>query len=220
MSDSEPSDVQPTLDFLNSDLLLCIANALPEAADLVSFSCIAHQFADALASTRQSTLALACKALHDAYSFHHCRDGPCRWDQTSCDWLERSRLVQLRALPKHQLLAAQALVLVHVLARRRWPALEELVFDCIVSDEALVILARALPAVAPALTRLSLSGCSVRDAGAVAIAEAVSGLPCLRELCMEDNPFSPTARGKLRLACRPRKVTLTAFSEIENESLY
>ena len=59
-----------------------------------------------------------------------------------------------------------------------------------------------------------------RDPGALAIAESVPLLPALRDLCMEDNPFSPSARGRLRLACKQCRVTLTAFSEIENESLY
>ena len=57
-------------------------------------------------------------------------------------------------------------------------------------------------------------------AGAVAQAVGTGRMRALRSLAMEDNPFSAAARGALRNVCRPRNVTLTAYSEIENESLY
>ena len=224
MADSVSELPPPTLDSLSSDLHRHIASFLPRAADLAAFSRVDKRFDAASMDVRRHELVLSAKAFHDAYSFHHCRNGPCRWAAAlpCCDWLERSAKLHIQALPKHVLQPEQALVLVHTLSRRRrdGPELNELVFDCAVSEAALLTLARALPSAAAGLTRLSLAGCGVRDPGALAIAESVPLLPALRDLCMEDNPFSPSARGRLRLACKQCRVTLTAFSEIENESLY
>ena len=63
----------------------------------------------------------------------------------------------------------------------------------------------------------------LRSQEEAAIAEAIAQgcLPAtLRELYLEDNPFSPTSRAALRRACHTCGIALSAYSEIENESLY
>lgn len=116
--------------------------------------------------------------------------------------------------------ATKMRVLVHLL-RARKQAIDALVFDYHrgVSSDAVQLLIGWLTADMPSLRSLSLAGCRVDDDGAKVVASAVSALRGLQELCMEDNPFSPTARSLLRKACRPRDVVLSAFSEIENEVL-
>ena len=103
-----------------------------------------------------------------------------------------------------------------------WRKIEELVLEypCGVDDGAAELLSQALPSLAPTLGVLSMSGCSLGDAGALSLAEVVASgrLRRLQSVQVEDNPFSPAARAVLRRACRKHNVALSAYTEIENES--
>ena len=90
------------------------------------------------------------------------------------------------------------------------------------ASKSVQMLARTLPEVAPLLVTLSLAGCGIEDIGAKSLADTVRAghLPRLRSLDLESNPFTPVARHSLRQACRERGVALSAYSEVENETLF
>ena len=107
------------------------------------------------------------------------------------------------------------------LLRARHQAMDALVFDYHrgISADATRVLVGYLVNVVPSPRSLSLAGCRIDDEGVQLLADSVASLANLQELFMEDNPFSPTARSVLRKACRSHDIVLSAFSEIENESL-
>ena len=99
-----------------------------------------------------------------------------------------------------------------------------------VSAAAVQALVGALHEVAPGLATLSLAGCKIDDTAACALAAAVdspTAMCMLHSLSLEDNIFTPAARGQLRRACGRRtgedgrrRVALSAYSEVENESIH
>ena len=220
MTESEADPPPPTLDTLGDDVLQhvsCLLIAQP--ATLVSFSRACSCFATATRSARQQSCADARIIVHDEFSSSsRCED--CLRSGRDGAFCEHARSIMLCGKASAPLVKRDALVLAHAL---RHQPVTSLVFDFAgggVDASALVVLARDLLPTLESLAHLSLAGCAVRDEGARAVARAVGRTRSLRSLAMEDNPFSATARGELRRACRPRNVTLTAYSEIENESLY
>ena len=154
----------------------------------------------------------------------HCK---CHRGATSCgDWLARLRTERhLRLVHTRVRLDDSGVrVLLHILRQRgSSQAVEALVLEYAAIDAlGIVALAQGLPSTTPRLRLLSLAGCGCDDTGVKALAQLVGSgtLPKLRSLALEDNPFSPAARYLMRTACRSRSVELSAYSEVENESLY
>lgn len=203
------------LDDLCADDLRSIATFLPQA-DISSasraFKALNSAFGDQLESHRITRI----QRLQEEYS-----EGADSWHQL----LSSSKHI---ALQSHRTLdESAARTFVTLLRQHRSidsaEALSTLVVDHpLVTPAAVSVLARSLPVAAPMLSSLTMAGCQVDDVGARAIADVVASgkLRRLRTLELEDNPFSPPARGSLRQACRKHGVALSAYSEIENESLF
>lgn len=198
---------------LSSDCIGSIALHL-HPCDVCALCRAGSHLCDATRPIRVSAYNAAAKEFHDHFTFKQCGLS------AGC------RSITLSSSPKHLLLVDDAFMLTFLLQSRPADAapIEELVFDVQggVTSGAVIALAKLLPQAAPRLTTLSLSSCCINDVGANALAECVvaNGLSRLTALFLEDNRFSATARARLRCACKTRGVILSAYSEIENESLY
>jgi hypothetical protein len=228
---------------LGEDAIRSIATQLDGAADRAALS---HSCAAIHASLRLLTVTDRSEAVLHLHSVHcgcssacdagitDITDGFEGSNTTSCVWLRglmREQHLHLRGLPHSwacQLEGRDVRALLLLLRERRQRGVAgdvwSLEFDYPggISPSGLHALVAGLPDVVPALTHLSLAGCAVETAGANLLADAVRAgrLRRLRRLDLESNPFSPAARTALRRACHGRGVALSAYTEVENESLY
>lgn len=218
---------QVTFNRLSEDDLWCIGANLVGPADRLSLARSCRSCHAALATAVMSDRQTAIRSVHD----RHCS---CL-TPGSCVWLSKlhGRHVQLKHVPSvligddHPAVKeAEMRVLLSLLRRPCGvhQTLDELVLDYSsgIEPAAVKLLRSSLPCIAPALQSLSMAGCRLCDAGVSSIAEMVNtgGLRRLNSIAVEDNPFSPAARSRLRLACRKHGIALSAFTEIENESIY
>lgn len=220
--DTDDDDEPLHLHDIGEDALLHLVSLLPSStvSELASSS---QRFREALGGHLETLRAAALKAFHDRH---------CNCSAAQCPWLEAiatERFLRL-SFSCMSLDTAGTRLLLHLLRQRqnrrnvanRLPVAELVLDYASIEPTAIVALARGLPSATPVLSTLSLAGCDIDDTGAKALAQMVSSglLRKLRELSLEDNPFSPAARYSVRHACRSHGVALSAYSEVENESLY
>ena len=212
-----PDADQPRLDTLSADAHAAIAQQLATAADVLSLACVSGSLSASLAHELAARWATATQQLLHKYpGLNYALQPRAPAPQGCQSWHQRldRRLVHDELLVVLQLFKA----------RRDTLTLERLEIDGAVRVccRSAAALARELPAAAPCLHSLSLSGCDIGDEGACALAEAIAGggLPRLRALDMDENAFGGLGRSALRRACRRRGVDLSVASIIENESLF
>jgi hypothetical protein len=242
-SESEPELEQVTLDTAPDDVLLSVAHAL-SSADVVVLGRICRSVSAVLRETLARRQAAAVQRVHGkccecgqvlvANTRQRASAGGCQWAVTlgAHPKLPRPLWTLLgentRRWRDACLDSQDTAVLMHLLRSRagkraalnvplRIFELDQHPIGC----SGVRALLRTLPEAAPALDVLSLDGCGIEDAGACALANAISdGRLRLRLLSLDENPFSTAARQKLRVACRARNIDLSASQAIDNESLW
>ena len=221
-------DDSVTLVSLGADELSSIAGALSSSCSAADRCALARScrfchvaLKDLLVDERNAAL----QALHTLY----CACGAYGANGGAyCPWLSglrQSKHVHLKRLAtvRDMPLSSDETRLLLSLVELNSPV-EELVVDYTggVEPDAVRIIAAALPTYAPSLVALSMAGCHLCDVGATSVASIVGTgrLRRLQHVSVEDNPFSPAARARLRQACRQHRVALSAFTEVENESIF
>ena len=234
MAASSSEDETPehiTLATAPDDVLLSVAHVLAPA-DVVALGrlcrCVASVLREILASQR----AAAVQRVHDKCCECGKAADACQWAATlgaqaklPCPLWTRSD--HPRRWDDACFDSSDTSILMHLLRRtgageRSDSALRTFALDQHpIACGGVRSLLRTLPEAAPALDVLSLDGCGIEDAGACALADAISdGLLRLRMLSLDENPFSTAGRRKLRAACRSRNVELSASQAVDNESLW
>lgn len=209
---------------LGEDLICVLAAWLGAAPDRSALSRTCHALSHSLSgAVAEVDRGRAMISAHDS----HCACGAA----VGCPWAARlgsKRCVHLRCVSSRvtPLTGEEMRVLLFLLRRSDAAGcgLASLVFEYPrgLDKDAMVQLTQALPALAPTLTDLSVAGCQLLDSHVSVLADMISSgvLTRLSSVSAEENPFSPSARAALRRACRKHAISLTAFSEVENESIF